>query len=255
MPRRARRKGTSGYHHVVVRGNGKQVLFEKTEDFRFYLRYLEKYSTETRVGICAYCLMPNHVHLLLHDDSGQMAAFMQKLGVTYSGYYNQKYDHVGHVFQSRYHNEPIESDRAFLCVFRYILQNPEKAGIAPASRYRWNSFDDYALPVSFLDLSLIREKLPKEDDYKAFLSIPETHSFSEGEVTRISDKEANVRIFRELGVSSGVELGTWDKERRNEAIRKLKKAGLSIRQIARATGIGRNIVERAVEEKEQKHDR
>ena len=120
MPRMARTMSVSGYMHVVVRGIGKQILFEETKDYEHYLERLERYSLETGVKVCAYCLMGNHVHILLHGELASIALLMKKLGVSYSGYYNRKYDRSGHLFQDRYRSEPVNDERYLLTVFRYM---------------------------------------------------------------------------------------------------------------------------------------
>ena len=101
MPGQARHQSESGYAHLIVRGIGKQVLFEAREDYQFFLNRLERYSKKTEIGICAYCLMENHVHLLVHDIKGHTEMFMKKLGFSYSQYYNRRYKRQGHLFKDR----------------------------------------------------------------------------------------------------------------------------------------------------------
>ena len=113
---------SSGYMHIITRGIGRQLLFEEDQDYLHYLAVLEKYSLETAVYICAYCLMENHVHLLVHGESEQIILFMKKLGVNYAGWFNWKYERTGHLFQDRYKSEPVEDDGYLLTVFRYNLQ-------------------------------------------------------------------------------------------------------------------------------------
>ena len=156
MPRSARIMSRTGYMHVIERGIGKQVLFESADDFKFYLDRLKKYCLETGVKVCCYCLMNNHVHLLLHGDLNSLSLTMKKIGVSYSWYYNKKYSHVGHLFQDRYISEPVENEVYFLTVFRYILQNPQKAGICRTSKYSWSSYNIYDNVPEYMDLSVIK---------------------------------------------------------------------------------------------------
>ncbi len=86
MPRQPRQHSESGYLHLIVRGIGKQLLFEEREDSHFFLSLLRRYSAETSVSVLAYCLMENHVHLLVRDEQGQTPLLMKKLGVSYSSY-------------------------------------------------------------------------------------------------------------------------------------------------------------------------
>ncbi|MBQ3849619.1 MAG: transposase, partial [Clostridia bacterium] len=102
MSRQARRLSETGYFHVIVRGIGKQLLFEHDDDYRYYLMLLERYISQLSVSVCAYCLMENHVHLLLKDSKNELSLFMKKMGVSYSSYFNKKYDRTGHLFQDRF---------------------------------------------------------------------------------------------------------------------------------------------------------
>ena len=90
LARQARQKSFTGYFHVIVRGVGKQILFEEDKDYGYYVALLDKYSKETKVDICAYCLMENHVHMLVHDASDDLAQFMKKMGVSYATYYKNE---------------------------------------------------------------------------------------------------------------------------------------------------------------------
>ena len=133
MARQARKLSDSGYMHVIVRGIGRQLLFETAEDRTFYLETLKQYSQAVGVTVCAYCLMEDHVHLLMYDPERRIPALMKKLGVRYSYYFNRKYVRIGPVFGDRYRSEAVEDNRYLLSVYRYILREPEKAGIGKAS--------------------------------------------------------------------------------------------------------------------------
>ena len=148
MARKARRKSISGYSHLIMRGNNKQILFEKPEDYRFFISRMARYCQEAGIRIIAYCLMDNHVHILVHDPENAVSEMMKKLGVSYSKYYNEKYERIGHLFQGRFLSEPVENDEYLLTAYRYILNNPRKAGICPAEKYRWSSYKGYPIPIS-----------------------------------------------------------------------------------------------------------
>ena len=102
MPRMPRKKSESGYFHVVSKGSGGQVLFVERSDYICFLQNLKKYGEEFNVSICAYCLMDNHVHILVHDGDDNLSTFMRKLDSAYASYYNRKYQRVGHVFLDRF---------------------------------------------------------------------------------------------------------------------------------------------------------
>ncbi len=245
MPRQARNKSASGYMHVIVRGIGKQLLFEDEYDYKYYLKKLEQYCMDTEVSISAYCLMDNHVHLLVKGDSEDIALLMKKIGVSYSWYYNKKYDRVGHLFQDRYKSESIENEKYLLTAFRYILKNPEKAGICSVARYPWNSFWHYDKQLQFMDLSAVKAALGDFRQYREFTEQEEDDQGLEYTETWHSDSGAKELMKRCLGISSGTVLQNYSREERDAALIKLKKCGLTVRQIERLTGIGRNIVQNA----------
>jgi hypothetical protein len=200
---------------------------------------------DTEVSISAYCLMDNHVHLLVKGDSEDIALLMKKIGVSYSWYYNKKYDRVGHLFQDRYKSESIENEKYLLTAFRYILKNPEKAGICSVARYPWNSFWHYDKQLQFMDLSAVKAALGDFGQYREFIEQEEDDQGLEYTETWHSDSGAKELMKRCLGISSGTVLQNYSREERDAALIKLKKCGLTVRQIERLTGIGRNIVQNA----------
>jgi len=243
MPRQARQFGESGYLHVIVRGIGRQAIFEERDDYLFYLAILRRFSVETGVSIIAYCMMENHVHLLLRDDRRNVSLMMKKMGVSYCLYFNKKYERCGHLFQDRFMSEVIDNETYLLSVFRYILNNPQKAGLCAAPAYEWSSYALYSVQQSIVDLTLIRELLG--DRYAAFISAPNDDKCLECEAVPRGDGWARKVMKACLGAQSGTALQKLDRQARNAALRKLKENGLTVRQIERLTGISRNIVQRA----------
>ena len=110
-------------------------MFGEAADYQRFLSSLERFCGETEVKICAYCLMENHVHLLVCDPESHTPLIMKKPGVNYSQNFNLKYDRSGHLLQDRYKSEAIENNAYLLVVFRYILNNPRMAGICEARNY------------------------------------------------------------------------------------------------------------------------
>ncbi len=245
MPRHGRVQSRSGYMHLIVRGIGKQILFEDTEDYNRFLSTLERFCMETGVRVCAYCLMENHVHLLIYDKKKNVSLMMKKLEVSYSMYFNRKYERSGHLFQDRYLSENVENDSYLLTVFRYILNNPHKAGICTTQAYPWSSYRQYEHPAPFMDLRLIRHLLGHCEQYTAFLHTENRDLCLEWEKRKHDDQWALDIIKKSLHVKSGTALQNFSRKERNEALRVLKKHGISIRQIERLTGINRNIVQKA----------
>jgi len=245
MPRQARQRSESGYLHLIVRGIGKQILFEDRDDRLFFLSRLRRFCGETNVRVIAYCLMENHVHLLAYDEEHGTPLLMKKLGVSYSGYFNQKYERSGHLFQDRYLSEAIEDERYLLSVFRYILNNPQKAGLGSAFDYEWSSVSQYGAPDAFTDTSLLCELIGSREDYYAFLQVENDDVCMEYNSSSRNDEWAKEIIRKCVGTESGTAIQRYDRRRRDEVLRQLKAEGLSVRQLERLTGINRGVIQKA----------
>ncbi len=244
MARTARNYGNTGYMHLIIRGIGKQALFEDREDYQLYLKHLRRISTEEGIPLLCYCLMENHVHLLVYNSSGNVSQMMNRLGTTYAKYFNRKYDRVGHLFQNRFLNENIDNDAQLLIVFRYILNNPQKAGICEADRYEWSSYRFYSDPNSFIDTSLLRQLIGDYSAFTSFMGKANDDVCLDVIETFCSDEWARSIIEQTLH-GHGIDLQQMGRADRNLALQELKRHGLSVRQIERLTGIGRNIIQRA----------
>ena len=245
MPRTARHASRTGYLHLIMRGIGRQSLFEEHIDYQKFLSTLRKYAEETRITVCAYCLMENHIHLLVKAEKNSASLFMKKVGVSYAIYFNKKYDRCGHLFQDRYLSEAIENEAYLFTAFRYILNNPAKAGICPAWAYEWSSYRFFGEAGSFPDSSPFLGRIQNTAELKSFVSESDTGTAFMEFHGRQTDDWAREQIRQLLGADNGAFLQQLPRKERNMSLKKLKKAGLSIRQIERLTGIGRNIVQKA----------
>jgi REP element-mobilizing transposase RayT len=128
-------------YHVMSRGNAKQTIFVEVEDYQEFLERL--CSTSSRFGVLcrAYCLMPNHFHLLLEPDTFPISRMMQQLNSAYSQAFNHRHARVGHVLQGRYKALLVDRDDYFLQVLRYIMLNPVEADLADdPGAWRWSSY-------------------------------------------------------------------------------------------------------------------
>lgn len=241
MPRQARKMSESGYFHIIIRGNGQQQIFEESDDYRYFLKTLEQDSKDTGITVCAYCLMGNHVHLLIRDKENALSLFMKKVEVRYAGFFNWKYGRTGHLFQGRYKSEPIEDDAYLLWAFRYILRNPAAAGICSPEAYPWSSYKFYN-GGSFVNTLLIGELLGSRENYEDYILGGTDDSQEADEKVRLSDVEAKRVIREKLKIESGTVIQSFDREKRDAAVMELLKAGLSERQVSRLTGISRFII-------------
>lgn len=158
----ARAVSESGIYHVVSRGSGRQLIFEDDADRMSFITTLGESARRAGVDILGWCLMPNHVHLILLDCEQSLSDVMQRVLTSYARRFNWRTGHVGHVFQGRFSSAPIEGERYLLAAVRYLHLNPERAGICSAEQYDWSSYREYAggVPrVEVADTSLVLEML------------------------------------------------------------------------------------------------
>ena len=233
------------YLHIIVRGIGKQILFEEQSDNEKYLYYLKKYSEQDEVTILAYCLMENHVHLLVRDTQGAVSSFMKKTGVSYALYYNRKYDRAGHLFQDRYKSENINNDGYLLSVFRYILNNPVKAGICGAAEYRWSSYSEYGEKNGLADAGILYGMIGSRKNLARFLQQTDGMEHIEADTLKKDDSWALQTIQDALNITSGTQIQQFGRIQRDEALALLKRKGLTVRQLERLTGINRGVIQKA----------
>ncbi len=128
--------------HVVQRGNNRIACFRAESDYLLYLHCLRQLSEKRACAIHAYCLMPNHVHLLITPAAtGSCAALMRDLGQRYVQYFNRSYGRTGTLWEGRFRSCVAESARYVLACYRYIELNPVRAGIVHHPReYAWSSY-------------------------------------------------------------------------------------------------------------------
>jgi len=244
MSREARKVSSSGFYHVMFRGINHQHLFEEDRDYISFLQTLQRLKSEMMFEIHAYCLMSNHVHILIREnDVGAISLIMKRLLIKYAMYFNRKYHRSGALISNRYKSVPIEVDKYFAPLIRYIHQNPIKAGVvANLSVYRYSSYLEYLRGGQLTDTELALEMIGKED-WESFHQSFDEGSFEVSDKTNISDEEIRHKILKSTEGREPYEIGSWSKVERDIILRQLReKAGLSIRQIERATGISRGIV-------------
>ena len=141
-----RQLSSTGWYHAIGRGNNRQPLFLDRPDFERFLLILGKYLTKHPVKIAHYCLMPNHVHLLLFSElRDSLSKYLQGVNLSYSWWYRNRYDFCGHVWQGRFKSFPIEKESYLTECSRYIERNPVNAKIVThPEKYPWSSYRFYS---------------------------------------------------------------------------------------------------------------
>ena len=262
MGRKPREKSGLGIYHVMLRGINRQDIFEDDEDYTVFKKQLyhvvffkdENGKPQSpRCAIYAYCLMTNHVHLLIRETEEELSTVIKRITVAYAHYYNGKYQHVGHLFQNRFRSETVNDEAYFITLLRYIHQNPVAAGITKTIEdYRWSSwleYENYSKGVQaictikpvlkllpFTELrELVFELLPKASLILDF----------DNEGRRRSDDEIRDFLSESFGLKQPTELQLYSRDRRQDILRMTKQYGASIRQLERLTGISFTIVRMA----------
>jgi putative transposase len=141
------RLSIAGYpHHVIQRGNDREVIFGDGEDYRRYLEFMREVTRAAGIAVHAYALMPNHVHLLLTPpDAVAVGRTMQAIGRRYVRWFNDRHARTGALFEGRYRSTVVEADRYLLACMRYIELNPVRAGIVQRpEQYPWSSYRHHA---------------------------------------------------------------------------------------------------------------
>jgi REP element-mobilizing transposase RayT len=246
MPRTARQKSSMDTYHIMLRGINKRDIFLAKDDYHKFLYYVLRAKEKHTFHVYAYCLMTNHVHILIEPESDELGDIVRRITVGYAQYYNNKYARNGHLFQNRFKSEPVEDRRAFLTVLRYIHQNPVKAGmVRHISEYPWSSYFEY---IGNRGLGLINTDNAKEyfasiSSFKEF--IMQNH---DDRVMEYSEKikytdETLIKVIRNF--TNIDELHNLNSSARNQEIKKIKdRTGASNRQLARALNIGRSILDK-----------
>ncbi|HJA28263.1 MAG TPA: transposase [Candidatus Olsenella pullicola] len=246
MPRGARKVAESGFYHVMLRGNGGQIIFDDDADRRAFLAALSVMLEDPGLSLIAWCLMSTHAHLLLSDETGALSSAMHGLATRYAGRFNSRTGHIGSVFAGRFKSVPVETDSQLVAAVRYIHNNPEKAGICPAAEFAWSSYREYVGEPFItnvdvvLDLvggaaefaSLSAEGRPVGYCFRAGKRIPDEDAF---DIARAVTYPADPRALASEG---GVERG--------RVLLALRDAGLTLKQIVRITGIGRYAIEKGI---------
>ncbi len=250
MPRTARRKSESGIYHIILRGINKKTIFHDDEDRKKFLYTLNKFKEKCDYNIYAYCIMSNHMHLLLKVNKEPLGNIMRRLAASYVYWYNNKYERIGNLFQDRFKSEPVETDSYLLTVVRYIHQNPMKAGISKDVKgYYWSSYHDYFTEGGITDTDFILNifKQGKVSAINQFISFNRTQN--KDSCLEVDEAEAKIKDQALVGLINekfGIEAAMLKNEPRDKMKAVLREIieieGVSTRQLARVTGISTGVI-------------
>ncbi len=249
MPRNNRKYSHSKIYHVMIRGINKKEIFYDDSDRKKFIKILKNTKEKYDYKIYAYCLMNNHVHILIFDFHNKLSKIMQSITIAYALYFNKKYDRVGHLFQNRFKSKCVENDLYLKNLVRYIHQNPEKAGISVTNKYKWSSYKEYVGEIDFVDCEYVLKlynnniDLFKEQNLKYIDNYEDDIEYEF--LDNIDDFTAIQIIKNKLNIDDIVIITNSNSEIRNQYIKKIKTInGISKRQICRILNISRKMVDR-----------
>ncbi|KMJ59088.1 transposase [Bacillus sp. LL01] len=261
MPRQARRKSVSRIYHIILRGANKQEIFHDVYDRSRFLEILDRCQRKVDFSLYGWCLMGNHVHLLMKEGEESISNTMRRIGVSYAMYYNTKYQTIGHLFQDRFKSENVEDRRYLMTVIRYIHQNPVKAGlVGKPEEWNWSSCAGYygskrQHPWKIVDERFILQ-LFSEEESKAralFKEFNEERNPYEDECMdpytprrKLTDEEARTAIQKVISPMEVPHVKSLPRAQRTRTLLKIKRInGVTQRQAARILGISESLVFKA----------
>ena len=150
MPRTGRIIPLEAAMHIICRGNNKQNIFNQEKDKLCYYSLLRDLKRDNKITIFHYCLMDNHLHLIVWLNwQSKISRFMKQVNLSYFNYYKKTYGYAGHLWQGRFRSNIIDTDVYLLQCGKYIELNPVRAGIVNLpEEYRFSSYNYYTKGVS-----------------------------------------------------------------------------------------------------------
>ncbi len=245
MPRTPRKKSAVNIYHIMIRGNNKQQIFLDHDDYDRFLSILAEKRQNRSLVLYAWCLMPNHIHLLIKEKQEQMDQVFRSMLTGFVLWYNTKYKRVGHLFQGRFKSQPVDDETYFLRVVRYIHRNPLEAKLCGRMEdYPYSSFSYYFRSGKYQDKDLVFNLIRKDEFERYHMKADENdENFLDiDQRDRLNDEE-----FQSLALGSGIvgnisEVKSLPRDQRDQMIQLLLRSGASYRQINRLTGLSLNII-------------
>ena len=253
MSRVARVQSPTDYYHVMMRGNNKESIFTRTSEKSYFKDLLKEVMEEGLIDIAAYCIMDNHVHIVIKAELNNMTKALKKINIKYAMNFNKERNRIGHVFQDRYKSEIVGNDMHLIQVIRYVHNNPVKAKmVKECNDYKWSSFNEYIKE----NKSRIVSKRQKEiilslnngiGNFIEFHKIEDDNEYLEiNEDRDLYRLEKAQRIistyFKEKGIIEAKELNINPIFLEEIIIKLLDNTKLSQRKIASILGISHNSV-------------
>lgn len=247
MVRLPREKSPTGVYHIMLRGiDGRNILMTDNDKGRF-MEILVKGKSVSGFRLLGYCLMDNHVHILIKEGE-DIGTCMKRMTVSYAIWHNKRHGRTGHLFQNRYRSEVVDNEIYLKTVLRYIHRNPVKANIVlQPGDYTWSSYNDYIQMYNgengFVDGELIKSLYPEKSQFKMFMEEEiEDYCMDYENNLNYSDDDIRKMIIRDYHINPN-KIKQLPRQERAKVLMKLyQEAGISIRQISRIAGLSKSMV-------------
>ena len=255
MTRIPRIYANSKTYHIIFKGIDNQNIFYDDQDRKIFLKYLSITKKEFAYNIYSYCLMDNHVHMVIKSEKEFLSKAMQSLMIRYVHYFNKKYKRIGTLLQARFKSKNVENQRYFLEVCRYVHRNPENAGISKTQDYQWSSYHEYIGKGNIVDKNVLLHYFG--NDLNEFINytmkdnkFEDLEELAEYEIMgKLSDEEVVNIIMNMFKIDNVSEISNFFRNRTKEEfkndigrIRKIK--GTNKTQIARIIRVSRWVLEK-----------
>lgn len=260
MSRQLRTFSHTGVYHIIIKGIDNQDIFYDDNDRVFFKKQLKEIKHIFKIQFYAYCLMSNHVHLVLRISNDFLSKGMQSLSIRYAHYFNKKYNRVGPFLQKRFNSKSIENERYLIAVCRYVHRNPEKAGFSKTEDYKWSSYNEYINKPDLIDTGILLHYLNNNIDefinytittiYNQFSDFNEIDNFKDYEIVeKLTDQEVCELIMQKFNLNFSFQIPLLLKNKNEnefknyiEEINKIK--GTNKTQISRILRIAKRRIEK-----------
>ena len=256
MPRPLRRYGKSSVYHIIFKGIDNQAIFYDDQDRRIFLEHVSITKKDYNYTIYAYCLMGNHVHMVIKCQNDFLSKSMQSLLVRYVHYFNQKYKRIGPLLQNRFKSKNVETQMYFVELCRYVHRNPENAGIALTQNYEWSSYKEYLGKEKLINKKALLHYF--NNDINEFVNFTTKTLYNENMedffeyelIEKLSDEQLANLIMQKFNIKDISDIGAFFKLKSKDELKKdlaiLKNIkNTNVTQLSRVTRIGRRFIENA----------
>ena len=262
LTRHSREYSVTDVYHIIIKGIDGQDIFYDDIDKNIFLKHLLETKLKFFYKIYAYCLMSNHVHIVLSVEDSLLSKSIQSLTIKYAHYFNKKYKRSGPFVQNRFNSKIVENQRYFLEVCRYVHRNPENEGFEKTQNYKWSSYKEYIIPSKskLVDKNILLHYFNNSiDNFVKFTSFNEFSltdeyneliNYAEFElIDKLSDNDIIKAIMKRFNISDSSDIPNFFRQKNEQDLKILISSlkqikGINKSQIARIIRISRRQIEK-----------